>query len=152
MERKLWTPKGDVNVGEAANNQGQPAPKSASAGATASPGSSTAPPGRTAETETGTPPEVDLKEVESYMAQLREVPAEQVIVSTAMSLFQVAVVHMRPEPEELAEAKLAIDAFGAIVETCGDRLSNAAELKQMLQEIRLHFVKLSNGSAESAAS
>jgi hypothetical protein len=51
----------------------------------------------------------------------------------------------------LAEAGLAIDALGALVDTLGDRLApNDVTLREAVAQLRLAFVQVSGGPASSS--
>jgi hypothetical protein len=85
-------------------------------------------------------------------AELAAVPVADIIANHAIGLQQLAVIHLLPDPDEqgnaraprLAEAGLAIDALGAIVDTLGDRLAPHHEtLRDAVTQLRLAFVELS---------
>ena len=62
-------------------------------------------------------------QMEQVQAQLLAAPAAVVVVNHAMGLYELAALHlMQPEPK-LAEASVAIDALGALVE--GSRAASA---------------------------
>lgn len=106
------------------------------------------------------PPEAEAVEMtqEQYAelmqarAELAAVPVADIIANHAIGLQQLAVIHLLPDPDEqgnarvprLAEAGLAIDALGAIVDTLGDRLAPHHEtLRDAVTQLRLAFVELS---------
>ena len=61
-------------------------------------------------------------EMEEVQAQLLAAPASLVVVNHAMGIYELAALHlMQPEPK-LAEASLAIDALGALVDGLEGRL------------------------------
>jgi hypothetical protein len=77
--------------------------------------------------------------------RLAEVPVEQVVANHAMGLFELAAIHLGVEPPHVDEARLAIDALGAIVDGVGDRLGDAGPvLRDALAQIRLAFVQVSS--------
>ncbi len=59
-----------------------------------------------------------MEAMATEMAQVREqlasVPAAVVVANHAMGLYELAAIHLRQQPPNLAEAKVAIDAFGAL--------------------------------------
>ncbi|HET6963932.1 MAG TPA: hypothetical protein VFH58_04110, partial [Acidimicrobiales bacterium] len=61
----------------------------------------------------------DLRE---RMDQLAATPAEVVVANHAYGLSQLAALHLSLEKPQLDQARLAIDAFGCLVEGLGDRL------------------------------
>ncbi|MGH9278208.1 MAG: hypothetical protein ACRD12_08880 [Acidimicrobiales bacterium] len=74
--------------------------------------------------------------------QLLETPAAVVIANHCIGLFQLAVLHLEQEPPNQQEAKLAIDAMAAIVETLGDRLGeDAPSLRDALAQLRIGYVQ-----------
>ena len=85
-------------------------------------------------------------------AELASIPVADIIANHAIGLQQLAVIHLLPDPDlegnpgepRLAEAGLAIDALGALVDTLGDRLAPHHEaLREAVTQLRLAFVELS---------
>ena len=85
-------------------------------------------------------------------AELAAIPVADIIANHAIGLQQLAVIHLLPDPDEegnpreprLAEAGLAIDALGALVDGLGDRLAPHHEaLREAVAQLRLAFVELS---------
>jgi hypothetical protein len=94
------------------------------------------------------------EEIEAAVAQAREVlaiPVVEHIGGHVMALFELAALHLEreaatggDEQPDLAEASLAIDAMGALVEGLGERLNPYGEqLQSALDQLRMAFVKLS---------
>lgn len=135
MNKRIWTPGGDVPVGdEAASEPRRQEAPSAPPPEQAAPG---------AGPEAGRQPSEE--ELRQYIAQLRSVPVQDLVVNSAVSLYQIAAVHL--QPDELDDARLAIDALEGLVTAVSDRLGPAsAELDQILTQLRLDFV-----SAQKAA-
>ena len=78
--------------------------------------------------------------------QLARTPSAVVVAQVAYQLFEVAALHLSLQPPQLDEARLAIDAMAALVETLGDRLAeNAGPLRDGLTQIRLAFVQVQKG-------
>ena len=60
-----------------------------------------------------------------------------------MGLYELAAIHLGATPPRLAEAALAIDAVGCLVEGLGERLGpEIATLTAALANIRLAFVQI----------
>lgn len=85
-------------------------------------------------------------------AELAAIPVADIVANHAIGLQQLAVIHLLPDPDidgnpgepRLAEASLAIDALGALVDTLGDRLAPHHEaLREAVSQLRLAFVELS---------
>lgn len=107
------------------------------------------------------PPEAEATELtqEQYeellraRAELAAIPVADIIANHAIGLQQLAVIHLLPDPDadgspgepRLAEAGLAIDALGALVDALGDRLAPHHEaLREAVSQLRLAFVELSS--------
>ncbi len=93
------------------------------------------------------PRDAELEDAAELLAETRqrlaEVPAEVVVVNHAMGLYELGAIHLSSQPAQLAEAALAIDAFGCLVEGLGERLGpDAATLQDALSQIRLAFVQI----------
>jgi hypothetical protein len=94
----------------------------------------------------------DYEELLRARAELAAIPVADIIANHAIGLQQLAVIHLLPDPDgegnpgepRLAEAGLAIDALGALVDTLGDRLAPHHEaLREAVTQLRLAFVELS---------
>jgi hypothetical protein len=88
------------------------------------------------------------EEIRAQMAALREqlvqTPAAVVIANHAFGLFELAALHLSQQPPILDQARLAIDAFGALVEGLAGRLGEAEQqLVDGLAQLRLAFVQIS---------
>jgi hypothetical protein len=71
------------------------------------------------------------------------------VANHCYGLFELAAVYLSQQPPLLAQAQLAIDALGCLVDGLGDRLGEAqSPLTDALAQIRLAFVELS--AAEQA--
>lgn len=106
------------------------------------------------------PPEADEtplteEEIEGRMAELREqlaqTPVERIVAQAAYQLFEVAALHLSVVPPQLPQARLAIDAFGALVEGLAGRLGPDDDaLQDGLTQLRMAFVQVSRGPAPEA--
>jgi hypothetical protein len=131
----LWTPEGEHRV-EKPSSSTPPAQTPPSGG-----GSGSRPPAEADEEEFLGPDEEELEEVRR---QLLEAPVEVVIANHAYGLFELAALHLSASPPNLEEARLAVDALGALVEGLAGRLGEvAAPLTQALAQIRLAYVQIS---------
>jgi hypothetical protein len=131
----LWTPSGTV-----------PDPDDAAGGAT----------GRPLDGEPAGPPDDDVaEELARVRAELAQTPVADLIANHAIGLWQLAILHLTPEPgapARLDEAGLAIDAMAALVEGVGSRLGpNAEPLQEALTQLRLAFVQVSGAGPETPA-
>lgn len=76
-------------------------------------------------------------------ARLAEVPPEVVVTNHVMGLYELAAIHLSAQPARLAEAALAIDAMGCLVEGLGERLGpDHVTLAEALSNIRIAFVQI----------
>jgi hypothetical protein len=95
----------------------------------------------------------DYEELLRARAELAAIPVADIIANHAIGLQQLAVIHLIPDPgidgapmePRLAEAGLAIDALGALVDALGDRLAPHHEaLREAVTQLRLAFVEVSS--------
>ena len=136
----LWTPYGEQPVEPDRPGEGGPDP----AGGPGGPG---APP----EGYDEIPEDIDPEQMREMLARLAATPVELIVAQFAVQLQELGVLHMSiagERGESLAQAALAIDALGALVEGLGDRLApNDEPLRQVLAQLRLAFVEVSNAPA-----
>jgi hypothetical protein len=87
--------------------------------------------------------------MDAVRQELLQAPVELVIANNAMSLWELAALHLSARPPHFPEAQLAIDALNALVEGLAGRLGEAEKaLRDGLAEIRMAFVQVH--SAERA--
>ena len=91
----------------------------------------------------------DPEELAAMQEQLREaqeqlvsVPAAEIVQNHMMGLFELAALHLRRDPPDLAEARLPIDALGLLVDNLADQLPAGDTLHGALQQIRLAYVEI----------
>jgi hypothetical protein len=90
--------------------------------------------------------------MEAVRRELLQAPVELVISNTAMSLWELAALHLSERPPHLPEAQLAIDALSALVEGLGGRLGEPERtLRDGLAEIRMAFVQINNAERSRRA-
>ena len=134
----LWTPGGERPVGGEQPRQSAPPPGT---GGASGPGPATH------------EPETD-EELAAKMAELRrqlaETPASLVVANHCFGMFELAALHLSLQPPQLAEAQLAIDALGAVVDGLAGRLGeHEDQLKEGLSQLRLAYVQI-KGAAGAA--
>ena len=94
-----------------------------------------------------------LEEMAERMSEVRQqllaVPASTVVANHAMGLYELAAIHLSNEPPKLGEARVAIDAMGAVVEGLEGRLGeNERVLRDALAQLRLAFVQVQAAAGE----
>ena len=135
----LWTPGGEVPVGDRAA------------------GSSKEP---TAGPAAEAPDDFDLdnlspaerEQAEQYIRELAEsrerlksVPASVVVANHAMGLYELAALHLAGQPPNFTEAAVAIDALGALLDGMKGRLGEGEPtLREAMSQIRMAFVHVKN--------
>jgi hypothetical protein len=81
--------------------------------------------------------------MEQLRQQLATTPAELVIANHGFGLFELAALHLSLSPPQLPQARLAIDALGALVEGLAGRLGEQeTTLRDGLAQLRLAFVQI----------
>lgn len=137
----LWTPSGEHPV-ERGRTGSPPSPP---ASGDAPPPSGGAPP-----PDPEAAPE-DVARLEELRRQLADAPAEVVVANHCFGLFELAGVYLSQTPPRLEQARLAIDAFGAVVEGVGGRLGETeGTLRDALAQIRMAFVQISGAEQAGA--
>jgi hypothetical protein len=136
----LWTPDGEVPIDRSGTDQ---APAGSASEMLGGP-----------ELEDLSPEErARAEEMIARMAevqrQLLSVPAAQIIVNHLMGLYELAAVHLdQPEPQ-FEEARLAIDAMGALLEVTQHRLGEAGtEMREALTVLQTFYVRRTSDSGE----
>jgi hypothetical protein len=85
-----------------------------------------------------------LAELQAAREQLASTPASVVVANHAIGLFQLAALHLDREAPNLDDARLAIDAFAALVEGLTGRLGEEEPaLRDALAQLQLAFVEVS---------
>ena len=122
----LWTPDGERQTSAAPTDDDDPAPGSRRDGGTESP---------------------DAAELARLEEELLDTPAEDIVLNHCYGLFQLAALYLAQRPPRLEEARLSIDAFGAIVEQVGPRLGEGIDtLREGLSQVRLAFVEIAKAA------
>lgn len=142
----LWTPGGEVPVDDGRERSATPPPQE-------SPDQAEDPLAGLSDEE-----RAQAEELARQMAEAREqianTPASVVVGNHAMGLYELGAIHLSQQPPNLDEARVAIDALGALVEGLEGRLGeHEATLKEALHQIRVAFVQVSKameGPGEAA--
>lgn len=88
-------------------------------------------------------------EMAEVRQQLLQVPASTVVANHAMGLYELAAIHLSASPPGLGEARVAIDAMGAVCDALEGRLGeNEGVLRDALAQLRLAFVQLQAAAGE----
>jgi len=76
-------------------------------------------------------------------AELANSPVEVVVANHCYGLFELSAVYLSQQPPLLSQARLAIDALGALVAGLEGRLGEAeVQLKDGLSQLRLAYVQI----------
>jgi hypothetical protein len=146
----LWTPSGEHPV----ERPGRPAPDATSPPQDAP--TAPSPSGPTSlddlSPEERAQAEEFARQVDSARRQLLDAPAGSVVGQQALQFYELAALHLsQPEPK-LDDARVAIDAFAAVVTGLGSRLGDAEQpLRQALNQIQLAFVEASRPAGGTSA-
>jgi hypothetical protein len=104
-----------------------------------------APPEPGGDRESREPTEAEL---DALRDQLAQTPAAVVVTNHCLGLWELAALHLSLQPPQLAEAAVAIDALGAVVERLEGRLGeDEATLREALAQLRLAFVQVTAAAA-----
>ncbi len=120
----IWTPGGDVPVNPEDGGEAAPA----------------------AMPEGDEPTEEEIREyAEALRQQLANTPAAAVIANHCYGLFELASVHLSWQPPKLDDARLAIDAMSAIIDTLGDQLGEYTQtLQDARSQLQMAYVQIAN--------
>jgi hypothetical protein len=91
------------------------------------------------------------QQVEAMRRQLLELPAGVVVGQHALQFFDVAGLYLSQSPPRIEDARLAIDALAAVVESLGSRLGDAeTPIRQALHQAQLAFVEAARSAGGAA--
>ena len=135
----LWTPGGEVPVGDRTTEaSGEPADRAAAEALEGFDLDNLSP-------EEREQAEQYIRELTESRERLKAVPAAVVIANHAMGLYELAALHLSNQPANFAEATVAIDALGALLDGMQGRLGEAEPtLREGLSQLRMAFVQLKN--------
>jgi hypothetical protein len=84
-------------------------------------------------------------------AELADSPVEVVVANHCYGLFELAAVYLSQQPPLLGQARLAIDALGALMTGLDGRLGEAEDqLKDGLSQLRLAYVQIDGAKRAGA--
>ncbi len=142
----LWTPGGEVPVGARATEASSEPAADAAAAAPADFNLDSLSP------EEREQAEQYIRELAESRERLKAVPASVVVANHAMGLYELAALHLSNQPPNFAQATVAIDALGALLDGMQGRLGEAeSTLRDGLSQIRVAFVQLKNRPQDPAA-
>ena len=144
----LWTPDGDVPIDPNRPTSSTPPPaERGAAGMVGGPEFDDLSPEEQAKAE------LLIAEMAEMQRQLLGVPAAVIVVNHARGLLELAIMHLNQAEPRFEEARLAIDAFAAILDSTGSRLGEDAEyLRQVLTQVQVAFVQRQSDTAAASES
>jgi hypothetical protein len=91
------------------------------------------------------------EQVAAMRAELANSPVEVVVANHCYGLFELAAVYLSQQPPLLTQARLAIDALGALIGGLEGRLGEAEEpLRDGLSQLRLAYVQIDGAQRAGA--
>src|SRR5664279_2302427 len=146
----LWTPDGERPVGRPDQSGGAP-PDGGPHAPAGSPGGPVAGAPLPTDDADDTDEEGLAEQVAAMRAELAKSPVEVVVANHCYGLFELAAVYLSQLPPLLDQARLAIDALGAILGGLEGRLGEAEEqLKDGLSQLRLAYVQIDGAQRAGA--
>lgn len=131
----FWTPAGERPIPRDEPGAASPAPTGPSAGAGG----------------VGGDDEMDEElraELLAMQQQMLQTPAGIVVANHCIGLVELAALHLGQDPPNLADAQVAIDALGGMVDAVGPRLGeNGPPLRQALNQMRMAYIEARNAVA-----
>jgi len=93
-----------------------------------------------------------VREMIDTQTRLLDTDAASIVANHAMGLYELAALHLSQQEPDLAQASIAIDALGGIVDNLTGRLGDAeSTLRDALGQIRLGFVQVKSRDDGSPA-
>lgn len=128
----LWTPGGEVPVGP-----GGGAPDSGVAGRVGGPDLDELSPEERAQAE------AMIAQMADVQRQILSAPAAQFVTNHVVGLYELAAIHLGQPQPDLEEARLAIDAMSAVLDSTEDRLGEDGQaLRDALTQLQMVFVQV----------
>jgi hypothetical protein len=159
----LWTPDGERPVSKSTPEPSAASAASAPTGDAGGPNLEITPEIRAALSQAGidvdtlTPEQQAeaaqmLAEMARARQQLLEAPVQDVIANHLMGLYELGAIHLGENPPHFAEASLAIEALGAVLDRLEGNLGEPEEqLRQARQQLQMAFVQLKEQVAANTA-
>ena len=89
-------------------------------------------------------------ELRAMQEQMLRTPATVVVANHCIGLVELAALHIGQQPPNLADAQVAIDALGGMLDAVGGRMGeNGAALRQALNQMRMAYVEAKNAVARA---
>jgi len=89
-----------------------------------------------------------IAEMAEARRQMLDTPAGVIVANHAIGLYELAAIHLGAETPDLEAAKLAIDAFAALLDAAGDRLGpDVATLRDARSQIQIAYVAVRDQTA-----
>src|SRR5215218_1596514 len=86
-------------------------------------------------------PEMEA-ELRAMQEQMLRTPAAIVVANHCIGLIELAALHLGQNPPNLADAQVAIDALGGMIDAVGPRMGdNGPPLRQALNQMRMAFIE-----------
>jgi hypothetical protein len=140
----LWTPSGEHPV---ERNQ----PDDTSEPPPSQPTQAAAPDEEPLSPEEQAAAEEYAQQIDAMRRQLLDLPAGVVVGQHALQFFDVAGLYLSQTPPRIEDARLAIDALAAVVESLGSRLGDAeVPIRQALHQAQLAFVEAARTAGAAA--
>jgi hypothetical protein len=87
-------------------------------------------------------------ELLAMQQQMLRTPAAIVVANHCIGLVELAALHLGQDPPNLADAQVAIDALGGMVDAVGPRLGeNGPPLRQALNQMRMAYIEARTATA-----
>ena len=135
----LWTPGGEVPIGDRATAApSEPVTDAAAAAPEDFDLDSLSP-------EEREQAEQYIRELAESRERLKAVPSSVVVANHAMGLYELAALHLSSQPSNFTEAAVAIDALGVLTDGMQGRLGESEPtLREARSQIQMAFVQLKN--------
>ena len=97
--------------------------------------------------------EAMVHELAEARQRLLDAPVSTVLVNHALGIYELAALHLTADEPQLAEAQLAIDALGGLVDATTGRLGEQEQtVADALHQLRLAFVQRRREAGEADGS